>query len=150
MELGSKDLDHECKYPLRKGNSWAMRKLKDDRLIVVQQAPAREVVKCGRTWSYGSMHGTKEAMQGWIPTPTCSAAKFLEVVRRMQPVRRKTYYDSAMVSNLSTNKAGYIKHTKYGYILTEKGYAYLRTHKIEVNLTEWMQEHSATGRYKKP
>jgi hypothetical protein len=98
-------------------------------------------------WAYGSLHGSPEAMQGWVPGEKSLPARFIKVIEIVGKVKRNAFYDSAQVSNLSTKKAGYIVRVEGGYVLTEKGKKYLKDHPaITVDVKEWMETKSSKGR----
>jgi hypothetical protein len=126
-------LIHECIEPLKPGKVFVFKKGS-----VIGQG-------VGRNWYNGNLGGPNK--KGWIPRPTSDPAKFLKVISLLGIVKRNMFYDSSQVSNLSTNKAGYIEHVKGGYILTEKGKEYLRTHDVQVNLKIWTRYYTYVGRY---
>jgi hypothetical protein len=126
--------NHKCTLPLKKGYVWEI---------------SGDCIKqgVGREWAFGSMHGVN--MKGWVPGPTTMPARYMKAISVMGPLRRKWFHDSAQVSNLSTNKSKYIRHTKKGYVLTAKGKKYVQTHDIPFDRKKYEKEYTYFGRYKK-
>lgn len=91
--------------------------------------------KCGRVWEFGRLYpagrhvitggvGYKNAMKGYVPRRDTIPHKFMVKISVEGPQRGKEAgKDKQPPINLK--KAGYVRTTKQGYVLTAKGRRYL-------------------------